>query len=312
MAGKEKFKTTIGGQALIEGILMRGPKKTEIVVRKTDGSLVYEERETSKKAEIWFFKLPIVRGVYRFAESMRDGMSALTFSAQFFEEDEKTEPQGLEKFLVEKFGSEKVEKTMMTIATAIGVIIPIALFILLPTLLAGVFDEAIGTGVVRNLVEGAIRISLFLLFLLSVSRIKDIKRTFAYHGAEHKSISCYESGEELTVENVRKHTRLHPRCGTSFLFVVIIISILIFSMFTWSNPFLRVALRLALLPVIVGISYEINRFAGRYDNVLTKVIRAPGMWLQKLTTNEPDDSMIEVAIEALKCVIPENEDEARW
>ncbi|MEG2378023.1 MAG: DUF1385 domain-containing protein, partial [Clostridia bacterium] len=174
------------------------------------------------------------------------------------------------------------------------------------------FDKYIGSGILRNLLEGVIRISAFLLFMFATSRMKDMKRVFAYHGAEHKTIFCYESGKELTVENVRGFKKEHPRCGTSFLFSVMIVSIIVFSVVQWSNPLIRVALRLALLPVVVAISYEINRFIGRYDNIVCRIMRAPGLWFQGFTTFEPDDSMIEVAISALEAVIPEDDGADRW
>lgn len=296
---------------------MRGPEKSATVVRKSDGTFAIEEKslikhgeEHSVKAKL--VKLPVIRGVYNLFVSLKDGMKALNFSAQFFDEEVEEEPSKFERWLEEKLGSKKVEKLIMDIALFFGIIIPVGLFILLPTLLAGIFDRFIGTGILRNLLEGAIRIAIFLIFMFLVSRMKDIKRTFAYHGAEHKTIHCYEAGQALNVENVRLMSRLHPRCGTSFLFVVMIISILVFSFVSWSNPFIRMALRLLLLPVVVGLSYEFNRYVGRHDNALTKALRAPGMALQRLTTNEPDDSMIEVAIEALERVIPENEGSDRW
>lgn len=312
MNEKQKIKTTIGGQALIEGLMMRGPEKCAIVVRKQNGEFAVEEHESNLSKRPAVFKLPVLRGMYNLADSFKEGIKALNFSASFFEEEDETEKTAFEKRLEKRFGAEKMEKFLMSFATALGVLFPIALFILLPTLLAGFFDKLIGAGVVRNLAEGLIRIVIFLSFIILISRMKDIKRTFSYHGAEHKTIFCYEEGAELTVENVSRQSRLHPRCGTSFLFVVMIISILVFSLFSWSNPFLRVALRLMLLPLVVGISYEINRYAGRHDNRFTRFLRAPGLWLQRFTTFEPDDSMMETAIEALKRVIPEKEGADRW
>ena len=304
-------KTTIGGQALIEGIMMLGPEKYAISIRKPDGEIELKVDDAkSLKTKHKFCALPFVRGVVGLYESMKRGISALMYSTEFIPEEE-AEPTKVDKWIEEKFGMEKVEKILMTFATVLGVAIPILLFIFLPTLLAGVFDKYIGNGILRNLVEGLIRIIVFLIFMFSVSRMKDMKRTFAYHGAEHKTIFCYEAGEELTVENVRKFSKEHPRCGTSFLFSVMIVSILVFSVVSWSNPFARMALRLLLLPIVVAISYEINRLIGRYDNWFTKFMRAPGVWFQGFTTFEPDDSMIEVAIEALNAVIPQN-DEDRW
>jgi len=306
-------KTTIGGQALIEGIYMRGPGKSCIVVRKTDGELVVEERPQSKKLNNAFFKLPFVRGVISLVASMKEGISALNFSASFFEDEEVAEEEKgrFEKWLEKRVGAERLESLLMTFALVIGCVTPVLLFILLPTLLAGFFDQTLGTGIARNLAEGLIRIVIFLLFLFAVSWQKDIHRTFMYHGAEHKTIFCYEKGLPLTVENTRAQTRFHPRCGTSFLFNVMIISILVYSLFSWNNVWMRMLLRILMLPVVVGISYEINRFAGRHDNWFTNLLRAPGLALQRLTTAEPDDSMLEVAIKAIEKVIPEDGSD-RW
>lgn len=307
-------KTTIGGQALIEGILMLGPEKAATAIRKADGEIELKiEPADSLKNKYKVLNLPFIRGVIGLFESMKRGIKALNYSASFeLAEEEETAPSKLDEWLDKKFGMEKVEKAVMGAATVLGVIIPVVLFIFLPTLLAGFLDKYIGSGVLRNLTEGGIRIVIFLLFMFSVSRMKDMQRVFAYHGAEHKSIYCYEAGEELTVENVKKFSKEHPRCGTSFLFSVMIISILVFSVVRWSNPFVRMALRLLLLPVVVGISYEVNRFIGRHDNWFTKIIRAPGLWFQSFTTFEPDDSMIEVGIAALKEVIPEDGESDRW
>ena len=304
-------KTTIGGQALLEGIMMLGPKKYAIAIRKPDGEIELKVEEAKSIKNKWkICGIPFIRGVFALYESMKRGVSALMYSAEFIEEEELEESK-LDKWLDKKFGWEKVQKVLMTISTVIGVILPILLFILLPTWVTGLFGDSIGNGIVKNLIEGAIRILTFLLFMLSVSRMKDIRRTFSYHGAEHKTIFCYEAGEELTVENVRKFEKEHPRCGTSFLFSVMIISILVFSVVSWSNIWLRMGLRLLLLPVVISLSYEANRLIGRYDNWFTRALRAPGVWFQGFTTFEPDDSMIEIAIEALKPVIPEN-DEDKW
>lgn len=308
-----EFKTTIGGQALIEGILMRGPKKTAIVVRKGDGEFAIKEEEVGTVHHSRFARLPLVRGVVGFWDSMKYGISALTYSADFFDDGaEAAEPGKFEAWLTRKFGAAKLDKLLMGFALVMGIALPVGLFILLPTLLAGLLPGQGGSSVLRNLLEGLVRILIFLGFIIITSKQSDIRRTYMYHGAEHKTIACYESGEELKVENVRRHSRFHPRCGTSFLFVVMIISILVFSIFTWTNPWMRMVLRLALLPVVVGISYEINRWVGRHDNWFSLALRAPGLFLQRFTTNEPDDGMIEVAIEAINRVIPENKGEDRW
>ncbi len=306
---KACFRTTIGGQALIEGIMMRGPEKTSIVVRREDKSLEIKNESyipRAKKNKIW--GVPVIRGFINFIDSMAVGMKALTYSADVAFEEIEEEPGFLEK----KVGKKSADKIYTAISLVFGVALPVILFFILPTLLASVLDRHIGSGILRNLTEGAIRIFIFLVFMFSVSRMKDIRRTFMYHGAEHKTIYCYEAGLPLTVENVRTQPKEHPRCGTSFLFVVMIISILLFSVVTSSNTVMRIVLRLILLPLVVALSYEFNRLVGRHDNKLTRFLRAPGMWMQKLTTFEPDDSMIEVAIEALKNVIPEEKGSDAW
>lgn len=303
--------TTIGGQAIIEGIVMKGPRKSSTVVRKTNGELVVKDKDVTPPAEkSRIFGWPIVRGAVTLFMALKDGMEAINYSAQFFEDEEgEGEPSRFEKWLENKLGSQKLEKLLMGIATVIGIALPVALFILLPTFLAGFLPEDVHS-VVRNLVEGATRIVIFLCFMWSVSHMKDIRRTFEYHGAEHKTIFCYEAGEPLTVENVRTQGRFHPRCGTSFLFVVIIVatlvSSLVFAFIQPTNPLVRALLHVLLLPLVVGLSYEVNRFAGRTDNTLTCILRWPGLQLQRLTVFEPDDSMIEVAIEAMQRVIPED------
>ncbi len=308
---KKEFKTTIGGQAILEGIVMKGPRKSCTVIRKPDQELEIRELRTvpmKEKNPIW--GLPIIRGAVNMFIALKEGMEAINFSAKFIEE-ETEEPSKFEKWLESKLGSKKVEEIVFSIALFVGIMIPVLLFILLPTLIAGLLP-AQWSSLALNLVEGAVRIAIFLLFMFVISKTPDIHRTFRYHGAEHKTIFCYEKGLELTVENVRPQPRQHPRCGTSFLFVVMIISILMFSIVTWTSPVLRMVIRLALLPVIVGVSYEFNRYVGKIDNALTRILRAPGLWLQNLTVFEPDDSMIEVAIEALKRVIPEKAGEDQW
>ena len=304
-------KTSIAGQALIEGILMRGPKKTAIVCRKPGEEMVVKEEPTGTMSHGAWARLPVVRGVVSFWDSMKFGMSALMYSADFIDEDEAESQSKFDKWLESKLDSEKLEKVLMGMALVFGICIPIVLFILLPTFLAGFLGDGL-PHVVRNLIEGCFRICIFLAFIYFTSKQNDVHRTYMFHGAEHKTIACYEAGKELTVDNVRGCSRLHPRCGTSFLFMVMIISILFFSLFSWSNVWVRMLTRLALLPVVAGISYEINRFAGRHDNWLTNLLRKPGLALQRLTTAEPSDDMMEVAIEAMNRVIPENEGEDNW
>ena len=310
---QEKFKTLIGGQALIEGIMMQGPDKRAIVVRGPEG-LVTKVEPLKKRTGI--LKWPLIRGVVSFGSSMVSGVKALMYSAEFFPEEEDAQPSKFDQWLEKKFGSEKMEKAVISFSVFLGALFSIALFILLPTLLSGLFDRWIHNAVIRSLIEGVIRIAIFMGYMILVSRMKDMKRVFSYHGAEHKTIRCYEAQLPLTVENVRPQTRLHPRCGTSFLFVVVAISILLFALVSavlpMSGMLVRLLVRLALLPVVVAISYECNRFVGRHDNRLTRILSAPGMWFQHFTTNEPDDSMIEVAIEALKLVIPDEAGADRW
>ena len=310
MSEKPCKRTTIGGQALIEGILMRGPGRSSIVVRKADGELVNKVEPVGSLSHPAWCRLPLIRGVVTFWDSMKYGVGALTYSAEFFDVEEEHKGK-IEQWLINRFGQMAVDKAAISLALALGITLPILLFILLPTLVAGLFGQGLHS-ILRNLIEGCIRILIFLIFLWLTSKEKDVARTYMYHGAEHKTIACYEAGEELTVENCRKHTRFHPRCGTSFLFVVMIISILFYSLFTWTNPLVRVCICLLFLPVIVGISYEFNRFVGRHDNWLTNALRAPGMMLQRFTTAEPEDGMLEVAILALQSVIPGNEKEDRW
>ena len=301
-------KTTIGGQAIIEGIVMKGPKKTCTVVRKANGELVIKEEDAHRPAAIW--KAPILRGAYTLFTAMKDGIGAINYSASFFEDEEPdVPPSKFEIWLENKFGSAGVEKFVLGLSTVLGIALPVGLFMLLPSFLGGFVPEGWGV-LARNVIEGIVRIALFLLFMWSVSHMKDIRRTFEYHGAEHKTIFCYESGAELTVENVRRQKKYHPRCGTSFMFVLIIVativSSIVFSLVEITHPFLRMLAHLVLLPLVVGISYEFNRFAGRSESLISRALRAPGLMIQHLTVFEPDDDMIEVAITGMKAVIPED------
>ncbi|MBQ2651407.1 MAG: DUF1385 domain-containing protein [Clostridia bacterium] len=306
-----KKRTTIGGQALIEGILMRGPKKTAIVVRKKNGEHVIKEEPVGTNSHAAFWKLPFIRGAVNLWDSMKYGVSALEYSASFFEDDEDYVPSKFENWIYGKFGKQKVDDALMMVAVVIGCLMPVGLFMLLPTILAGLFSF-IESNFLKNLLEGCIRIAIFLAFVIITSKQSDVHRTYMYHGAEHKTIFCYEAGLELNVENVRKQSRFHPRCGTSFMFVVVMITTLVMSVFTWKSVWMRLLLRLAMVPVVVGISYEINRAVGRMDNIISKIATAPGLFMQRFTTVEPDDYMIEVAIDAIKRVIPEGEDEDKW
>lgn len=297
--------TSIGGQAIIEGVMMRGPHKIAMAVRKPDGEIVIENKEV-KGIGIWA-KIPIVRGVVAFFSSMIIGIKALLFSASFFEDEE------VEKGENEKKKSEKgLSDGALFLTVLVSLAFSIGLFMLLPNFVADlIVPKENVTG--YNIVENLIKVVIFIGYLLAVSQMKDIKRVFEYHGAEHKSIFCYENGEELTVENVKKFQRFHPRCGTSFLLFVIIISIVFFSFLPrFENVFANMGIRLLLMPVVAGISYEIIKFAGRSKSKCVTWLNQPGMWLQRLTTREPDDSQIEVAIASLKAVIPENKTDDLW
>ena len=302
----------IGGQALIEGIYMRGPEKQAIVVRSKDGLVTKVEPIKTNKDRNPIFGWPLIRGVVNFGASMVCGVKALMFSANYFPDDEQTEPGKLDRWLEKHIPSEKLEQAAVYVAVLLGAAFSVGLFFLLPTFLVGLIPGVREIIWLRNLLEGLVKIGIFLAYLIGISKMKDMRRIFSYHGAEHKTIRCYEAGLPLTVENVRPMTRLHPRCGTSFLFVVIFISILVGAVIQTPNTLLRMALHLLLLPVVVAVSYEINRFVGRHDNWFTRIITAPGMWLQNFTTNEPDDSMIEVGIESLKLVIPAREGADKW
>ena len=312
---KPKFRTSIGGQALIEGILMRGPEKQAIVVRSKEGLVEKVEELKLIRDRYPILGLPVLRGAVTFVDSMVRGVKALMYSADFFPEEE-SKPSKLDLWLEKKLGSEKLQKLVVALAVVLSLGLTIGLFMILPTFLAGLLGRFIPNVVVHNLVESVIKLLIFFGYLLLCSKQKDIQRVFQYHGAEHKTIFCYEAGLPLTVENVRVQPRHHPRCGTSFLFVVIVVSILcssiVFSYVNWQNLWVRVAMHLLLLIPVVGVTYEFNRFVGRHDNAVTRVLSAPGMWLQNFTTNEPDDSMLEVAIEALKLVLPEEQGKDAW
>lgn len=324
---KEKFKTMIGGQALIEGIMMRGPEKDAIVVRTKDGlKLDVKDRKVHKKGS--FATWPLIRGVVGFFDSQVTGVKALMQSADLAPEETQEEPSKFDKWLEEKLGNEKFQKVVIGVAVAVGLIMSIGLFFLLPMVIGSFFDRWIDNMLVLNLVEGLIRVLVFAGYMILVSRMSEMRRVFAYHGAEHKTIRCYEAGLPLTVENVRKMTRLHPRCGTSFLLVVMLLSILVFSVAssallaavpalagihgTFGYRLLMIVYKLLLLPLVVAIAYEINRWVGRHDNWFSRILTAPGMWFQNFTTNEPDDSMIEVGIAAVEAVLPRNEGDDLW
>lgn len=307
------FRTSIGGQALIEGILMRGPEKQAIVCRTGEGMTEKVEELKLVKDRHPALGWPFIRGIVTFADSMIKGMGALSYSASLLPEDEQEEPTKLDLWLEKKLGSEKAQKAVISIAAVLGVLLALGLFLFLPTFIAGLIPGLEGQYTLRSLVEGAIKLVIFLVYLWLCSRMKDMKRLFAYHGAEHKTIFCYEKGLPLTVENVRMQSRFHPRCGTSFLLVIIILGIFVGLLIQVDNTLLRFGLRLLLLPVIVCVGYEINRWAGRHDmNIISRIVTWPGKQMQHLTTNEPDDGMIECAIRALELVIPEEKGKDAW
>lgn len=326
---KEKFKTMIGGQALIEGIMMRGPEKDAVVCRTKDGlNVEVTPRKLPKPGSpaTW----PLIRGVVSFFSAQYTGVKALMHSADLSPEEgeQAGEPSKFDRWLEKKLGSERFQKALLSFAVVLGVGFSVVLFFLIPMVIGGLFDRWITSNLAINLIEGLIRMIIFLVYMYLISRMNDMKRVFSYHGAEHKTIRCYEARLPLTVENVRVQTRLHPRCGTSFLLVVMLLSILIFSIASsvllalvpglaalkgsFLYKLLMVLFKLLLLPLVVSVSYEINRWVGRHDNAFTRVLTAPGLWLQHLTTREPDDGMIEVGIAALEAVLPEVEGSDRW
>lgn len=302
----EKKMTSIGGQAVIEGVMMRGPHKIATAVRKPDGEIIIDEKESKSLGKI--AKVPIIRGVIAFISSMVIGVKSLMFSAKFYDvEDENKKEQ-------KKETKENMSDWMIYGSVILAICMSVGLFIVLPNVISNIFvPNKEANPVIYNLVESIVKIAIFLGYLFAVSLMKDIQRTFEYHGAEHKTIFCYENGEELIPENVKKYSRFHPRCGTSFLLFVVIISIIVFSLVgVYENPFINLGLRLLLLPLVAGISYEIIKFAGRSTSKYITWLNAPGKWLQRLTTREPDEKQIEVAIAALKAVIPENKDDDIW
>ncbi len=326
---KEQFKTMIGGQALIEGIMMRGPQEDAIVIRTKDGLKTEKSprKVRSKKSPLSW---PLIRGTVNFFDSQLTGVKALMRSADLSPEegDAQEQPSKFDLWLEKKLGSEKFQKAVIGFAVFMGLAMSIGLFFLLPMVASSLLDGWIHNLLLLNLAEGLVRMVIFMVYMILVSRMKEMRRVFAYHGAEHKTIRCYEAGLPLTVENVREQTRLHPRCGTSFLLVVMVISILVFSVASTAilslipalsamqGSFLyrmiMIVFKLLLLPLVVSITYEINRWAGKHDNWFTRILTAPGMWMQNFTTCEPDDSMIEVGIAAVEAVLPSEEGADRW
>ena len=308
------FRTTIGGQALIEGILMRGPEKDAIVVRSPEGLVTKVTERKFIKDKFPILGWPIIRGMATFLSSIVTGVKALMFSADYFPDDENAQPSKFDQWLEKHVPAEKLQSVLVAFSVVLSLGMTLVLFMLLPTFVAGLFHAK--SAALHNLIEGVVKVLIFLAYLILCSKQKDVRRVFCYHGAEHKTIFCYEAGLPLTVENARIQPKHHPRCGTSFLFVVIIVSILVssivFPYINWQNIWVRIGVKLLLLVPVVGITYEFNRAVGAHDNKLTRILSAPGMWMQNFTTNEPDDSMLEVAIEAMKLVLPAEQGKDKW
>ena len=323
-----EFKTMIGGQALIEGIMMRGPEKDAIVCRTKDGlNIEVTDRKLPKAGSP--LKWPLIRGVVNFFDAQVTGIKAIMKSAELVPDEEwDAEPSKFERWLENKLGNEKFQKCILSATVALSFVMMIGLFFLLPMVVSGFFGGIIQSMAGIQILEGVVRLCIFMAYMVLVSRMKEMKRLFAYHGAEHKTIRCYELGLPLTVENVRNQTRLHPRCGTSFLLVVVILSSVVFIMASsvlvalfpvletmdgsFAYRLIMIAFKLMLIPLVVAIAYEINRWVGKHDNAFTRILTAPGLWMQNFTTNEPDDGMIEVAITAVNAVLPEQEGADAW
>lgn len=312
---KEKFRTSVGGQALMEGIMMRGPQKLCCAVRTPSGEIQTKLEELPQKK--WYEKIPLVRGAFAMIGSMITGYRCLMYSADIaLSEEEKEQEQEqesrLEKWLDDHLG-EKFQNGVMAAAALGGCVLAVVLFSVIPTGVVGLLSSVAAMNRwTKVILEAILKMGIFLLYLALCSRAKEIHRMFEYHGAEHKTIACYEAAEELTVENIRKYSRFHPRCGTSFLILTLLVSIAVFSIVPWTGTGLRVFLKILLLPVVMGISYELLKLCGRTDNLLTHIIRAPGLWVQRLTVFEPDDSMIECAIAAVTPVLPPKPEEGKW
>ena len=302
------FKTSVGGQALMEGIMMRGPEKMCVAVRQPDGEIFTEVTPVPQHA---WKKLPFVRGVCSFIDSLVSGYHCLMKSADISMAEEAEEETKFDRWVAEKFG-QKGTDLVMAFAAVLGGMLALVLFLVLPTAIVGLIAHFVPLGGWRALLEGVLKLVMLVGYMKLVSKMNEIDRMFHYHGAEHKTIACYEAGKELTVENVRPCSRFHPRCGTSFLLIVILLSILVGAAIQTEVTLLRIALKLLLLPVVMGVGYEIIKLCGRYDNPVTHALSAPGLWLQRITTQEPDDGMIECAIAAVLPVLPDDPEKGKW
>ena len=309
----DRVKTCVGVQSLMEGIMMRGPKQMCCAVRKPDGTIETKLDPTPTHG-VWT-KIPLVRGAIAMIESMIVGYRYMMYSAQVSmgdEYDAEEEESAFEKWVGDHLGK-KAEDILLGVAAVLGGLVASLLFTVLPTVLVGGVNRLLPLGRWSKVIlEAVLKVAIFLSYMVAISKMKEIHRVFEYHGAEHKTIACYEAGDALTVENVRKYTRFHPRCGTSFLILVVIVSVFLYSVLPWSSTSLRVLFKLLLLPVVMGISYELLKWCGRSDNIATRSIRQPGLWVQRLTVFEPDDSMIEVAIAAVTPVLPEDPEDGKW
>ncbi len=295
-------RTSIGGQAVMEGVMMKNQDQYAVAVRKPNKEIeVFVDQYESFTKKNKIFALPLIRGVVSFAESMIVGMKTLTYSASFFEEEEE-KPSKFENWLQQKTNG-KAEDILMGVTVCISILMAIGIFMVLPFFISSLLKRWIVSSMLLSLVEGVIRIAIFLAYIMLISQMEEIRRVFMYHGAEHKTINCFESGEELTPENVKKYSRLHKRCGTSFLLIVMIISILFFMWIQVDNIFLKVLCRILLVPVIAGVSYEFIRLAGKSNSKIICILSKPGLMLQNLTTKEPDLDMIEVAIHSVEAVL---------
>lgn len=306
-----QFRTSVGGQALMEGIMMRGPELISCAVRRPDGSI---DLSTEPVRTHWYNKVPMLRGICNMVENLRCGYKYLMHSADISmtEEEAEAEQSAFDHWLEAHVGP-KVQDILLGVSAVLGAVMAVVLFVFLPTFLTGLLSQAVTLGRwPKVLIEAAIKLALFLGYMALCSRMKEIRRMFQYHGAEHKTIACYEAGEPLTVENIRKHTRFHPRCGTSFLILVLLISILLYAVLPWSSIGLRVVCKLLLLPLLVAISYEVLKWSGRSNSLLARAIAQPGLWLQRLTVFEPEDDMIEIAIAAVTPVLPDDRALAAW
>ena len=303
-------KTSIGGQALIEGIMMRGPETTAMAVRHVSGKIILEEWETAGKNKPWYMRVPFVRGIFNFIDSLRIGYKCLMRSAELSgleeEEEEKDEKKSV---------SPKLMSFLMALSAVLGVAVAVVLFVWLPAFLFRSLCKAVPSfnhALLRGVFEGVFRIVLFVGYIALVAQMKDIKRVFMYHGAEHKTIFCYEQGKPLTVENIRPECRFHPRCGTSFMILMLLVGMIVSMLIPDMNSVLRTVVKILTIPVVVGVGYELIKLAGRRDNLFTRIVSAPGLWMQRLTTKEPDDSMIECAIAAMERVIPADPEADKW